>query len=196
MFPSCHRVNDAHRKLGFDREHWKDGRGLRMSDTPRGAGGLMSWTASRRLVSEFRCRALRASLLHSELCAEAIRLVLFADVGADLLQFEPDGGDGVTAGPEMLACEVSFFTAQTGDCDSTLPLQKSDDRSHRMLGWNRDTHMHMIRHQVTLDNLAFLLPGQRVENCAQLPARLPEDGFPSSFGHEHYVILAVPFRMG
>ena len=109
------------------------------SDTPRGAGGLMSWTASRRLVSEFRCRALRASLLHSELCAEAIRLVLFADVGADLLQFEPDGGHGVTAGPEVLACEVSFFTAQTGDCDSTLPLQKSDDRSHRMLGWNRDT---------------------------------------------------------
>jgi len=47
---------------------------------------------------------------------------------------------------------------------------------------------------MTLDNLAFLLPGQRVEDRTQLPARLPENRFPTPFGHEHYV--AVPFGMG
>ena len=56
--------------------------------------------------------------------------------------------------------------------------------------------MHMVRHQMALDNLAFLLPGQRVENRTQLPARLPEDGLPTPLGHENYVVLAVPFRMG
>ena len=36
---------------------------------------------------------------------------------------------------------------------------------------------------MTLDNLAFLLPGQRVEDCTQLPARLPEYGLPAPFTH-------------
>ena len=27
-----------------------------------------------------------------------------------------------------------------------------------------DAHMHVVRHQMTLDNLAFFLPGQRVED--------------------------------
>jgi hypothetical protein len=56
--------------------------------------------------------------------------------------------------------------------------------------------MHMVRHQMTLDNLAFLLPGQRVEDRTQLPTRLPENGFPTPFGYENYVVLAVPFGMG
>ena len=57
-------------------------------------------------------------------------------------------------------------------------------------------HMHMVRHQMALDNLTFLLPSQRVEDRTQLPARLPENGFPTPFGHENYVVLAVPFGMG
>ena len=57
-------------------------------------------------------------------------------------------------------------------------------------------HVHLVRHQMTLDNLAFLLPGQRVEDRTQLPARLPENRFPTPLGHENYVVLAVPFGMG
>jgi hypothetical protein len=56
--------------------------------------------------------------------------------------------------------------------------------------------MHMVWHQMALDNLAFLLPGQRVEDRTQLPARLTENGLPTPFGHKNYVILAVPFGMG
>jgi hypothetical protein len=54
----------------------------------------------------------------------------------------------------------------------------------------------MVWHQMSLNNLALLLPSQRVENRTQLSADLAEDDLPPSFGHEHNVVLAVPFRMG
>ena len=54
-------------------------------------------------------------------------------------------------------------------------------------------HVYVIRHLTALYELAFLLPGQRVEDCAKLFASLPKDRFSSSFGHEDYVVLAVPF---
>ena len=56
---------------------------------------------------------------------------------------------------------------------------------------NRDAHVHVVRHQVSLHDLAFLLFRQRMENRAQLTADAPENGFTPPFGHEHYVILAT-----
>jgi hypothetical protein len=135
-------------------------------------------------------------MVGSELPAYSIRRFLFADVGANLFQFEPDGRYRITAGPEVLACEVSFLTTQAGDGDSTLPFEKPDHRSYRMLGWNGDANVHMVGHQMAFDNLALLLPSQGVEDRTQLPTRLAEDGFPSPFGYENNVVLAVPFRMG
>jgi hypothetical protein len=44
--------------------------------------------------------------------------------------------------------------------------------------------------------MAFLLPGQRVEDYTKLPACLPEDGLPTPFGHENYVILGSPISNG
>ena len=64
------------------------------------------------------------------------------------------------------------------------------------LGGNRHTHMHMVRHPMSLHNRAFLLPGQRVENRTQLPACLPENQLSPPFGHQDYRVLAVPFGMG
>ena len=80
--------------------------------------------------------------------------------------------------------------------DRALPFQKPDHRRHWVFWGNGDAHMHMVRHQMALDNLAFLLPGQRMEDRTQLPARLPENGLPTPLGHENYVVLAVPFGMG
>jgi len=97
--------------------------------------------------------------MDSELSAVSIRFFLFADVLADLLQLEPDGGYGVSTGPEMLAREISLFATHSGYGDRALPFQKSDHRSDRVLGGNRDTHMHMIRHQMAIQNLALFLPG-------------------------------------
>ena len=65
-----------------------------------------------------------------------------------------------------------------------------------MLGWNRDTHVHMVRHQVPLDDLAFLLLRWRVEDRSQLLARFAEDHLPSSFEHKYHMILAVPLGVG
>jgi hypothetical protein len=69
-------------------------------------------------------------------------------------------------------------------------------RRNWILGGNRDTHVHVVRHEVSLQNLALLLPGQCMEDRTQLPAGVAEDGLPPLLGHEHYVILAVPFGMG
>ena len=63
-----------------------------------------------------------------------------------------------------------------------FPFKKPDHRGHRVLGGNRDAHVHMVRHQVPFHDLAFLLPRQRVENRPQLTADLPEDRFAPRLG--------------
>ena len=138
----------------------------------------------------------RAFVNGSELSVLSIRAFLLADVLADLLQFKADRGDSVTAGPEMFAREIPLLTAQPGNGDGTLPLQKSDHGSDWVLGGNRDAHMHMVWHQVSFDYLTLLLSGQRMENRSQMTARLPENYFAPSLGHEHDMVLAVPFGMG
>ena len=138
----------------------------------------------------------RAFANGSELPTCSIRVVLLADVLADLLQFKADRGDGVATGPEMLARKIPLFAAQPGNGDRALPFQEPDHRSDWMLRGNRDTHVHMVRHEVPLHNLAFFLPGQSVENLSQMSARLPEDRLTPPLGHKHNMVLAVPFRMG
>jgi hypothetical protein len=54
----------------------------------------------------------------------------------------------------------------------------------------------MVRHQMPFDNLALLLPSQRMENLSQMTARLPEYHFAPSLGYKHNMVLAVPFGMG
>ena len=63
-----------------------------------------------------------------------------------------------------------------------------------MFGGNRDTHVHMVRHQMAFNDLALLLPSQRVEDCTQLPTRLAEDGFAASLGYEHNVVQQSHFE--
>src|SRR5215813_14666789 len=79
----------------------------------------------------------------------------------------------------MFADEISFLAAQAGDGHGALPFQKPDHRRHRVLGWNRNTHVHMVRHPVPLDDLALLLPSQRMKDRTQLPTRLAENQFPA-----------------
>ena len=138
----------------------------------------------------------RAFVNGSELPVCSIRSFLFADVLADLLQFEADRRDSLTAGPQMFAREIPLLPAQPGNGDCTLPLQKSDHGSDRVLGGNGDAHMHMVWHEVSFDNLTLLLPGQRMENRPQMLTRLPENYFAPSLGHENDMVLAVLFRMG
>ena len=65
-----------------------------------------------------------------------------------------------------------------------------------MLRGNRDTHMHVVRQQMPFENLALLLPGQRMEDFSQMTTNLPEKHLSPSLGHEHHMVFAVPFGMG
>jgi hypothetical protein len=60
----------------------------------------------------------------------------------------------------------------------------------------KPTHMHVVRHQVPLYDLAFFLLRQGMENRLELPANMPENGFPPPLGHEHNMVLAVPLGVG
>jgi hypothetical protein len=138
-------------------------------------------------VALSRRRAVRASVHDSELPAGTIRGFLFADVLADLLQFEPARGHRITAGPAVFAGEVSLLSAHTHNRDGALPLQEPDHGGDRVFGWYRYAHVHMIRHPVPFHDLAFLLLRQRVEDGSQLLASLAEDYFPSSFGNQDHM---------
>ena len=50
-----------------------------------------------------------------------------------------------------------------------------------MLGRNRDAHVHVVYHQMSLHDLAFLLFRQRVEDRTQLTPYASEDRFAPSF---------------
>src|ERR1051325_7026532 len=63
-----------------------------------------------------------------------------------------------------------------------FPFMKPNDRPDRVLGRDRDAHMHMIRHQMSFHDLAFLLLRQRVKNRSQVPAYLAKE---SGEWHSH-----------
>ena len=133
--------------------------------------------------------------MDSELSTVPIRFFLFADVLADLLQLETDRGHGVTTAPEMFSREVSLFAAQSGYGDGALPFEKPDHRSHRVLGGNRDTHMHVIRHQMAIQNLALFLPGQSMEDFSPVSARFSQQHLITTDGFKPYVD-AVHYSLG
>src|SRR5207302_2971186 len=96
-----------------------------------------------------------------EAAAATIRFLLFADVLADLFEFKAHRGHGVPTGPKVLAREIPLFATQAGHRYGALPFQKSHHRSDRILRGNRDAHVHVVRQQVSLDDLALLLPPVR-----------------------------------
>jgi hypothetical protein len=54
----------------------------------------------------------RAFVNGSKLPACSIRILLFADVLADLFQFKPNRGDGIATGPEMLARKIPLLAGK------------------------------------------------------------------------------------
>src|SRR5580692_5414648 len=143
----------------------------------------MSWAASKAVDhgSRSRRRALRAYFLASK-APVAIRGLLLADVLAHLLQLKSYRGRHVAAGPEMLSRDVSLLSAQSGDRNGALPFQKPYHRRDWVLGRNRNTHVHMVWHQVSFQNLTPLLLGQRVKDRPQLAPDMAKDRFRRRLG--------------
>src|SRR5206468_5499414 len=130
-----------------------------------------------------------------EAAAITIRALLFADVCANLLRLETHRGHCVSTGAEVLAREIPLFATQAGHRYGAFPFQKSDHRGHRILRRNRDAHVHMVRQQVSLNDLAPLLPRQRVKYFSPLAACLAKQHLAPPLGHKHHMILTVPTGM-
>src|SRR5437868_7124707 len=82
-------------------------------------------------------------------------IILVTHIATDRILVKTDGGNGIATCPEMLARKVPFFALQTRHRNGALALQKTDHRRHRMLRWNRNQHVNMVRHQMAFENLAL-----------------------------------------
>jgi hypothetical protein len=80
----------------------------------------------------------------------------------------------------------------SGNRHRTLPFQKADNRGHRMLGRDLETHVDMVHQQMPLHNATFFLPRQLMKDPAQARTDFTVYCFPTILGHEHYMILALP----
>ena len=96
----------------------------------------------------------------------------------------------------MFACKVPLFSSKLqGNGDGTLAFQKTNNRGHRKLGGNLYAHMGMIQHQLSLQNTAFFLTGQLMEDGAKLLADLAKNLFPTPLWDKQNMILPIRFRM-
>jgi hypothetical protein len=96
----------------------------------------------------------------------------------------------------MFSGEISLTPRKlAGNGDGTFPLQTADDRGHGIFRRDFDTPMHMIGHQMPLNNPAFLLAGQFVKNRPQGFPDIAKECFTSSLWHKDDMILAIPSRM-
>src|SRR3989442_15144109 len=65
-----------------------------------------------------------------------------------------------------------------------------------MLGRNGNAHMNVIGHDMTFNDLAFLLACQFAEDRSEFGTHVPKQFLAASLGHKHHVVLAIPLRVG
>ncbi len=136
-------------------------------------------------------------------CLKQVHLVepfvlplLIADVFADRRLVGPHRRHEVAPCPEMVARKI-FPPSDIcpGNVDRALAFDKPDDLGYRIFRRNRDQHMHVVDHQVSLLDLGLSLLGQVVKDLAQMLAKLSVQGLAAVFRDKHYVVLAFPLRM-
>src|SRR5215469_2599058 len=116
------------------------------------------------------CRLCRRASLRDDPILGHFHLVHTAKREEKLHRVETDGGHRISACPEMLARKVPLIPTHACDGNGALPFQKTDHRGDRMLRGYGNTHVHMVRHEMPFENLAFLLLGKGVEYGSQLSA--------------------------
>jgi hypothetical protein len=96
--------------------------------------------------------------------------------------------------PEVLTYKILLaLSIHPRKVDSTLALDESHHFRHRVLGWNRDHHVHVIWHQMTLFNPALLLFGEAPEYLAQVLPKSLVQRLATTFGNEN---LCTPICCG
>ena len=93
----------------------------------------------------------------------------------------------------MLAHKI-FLTARisSSNVDRTLPFDVPHYLRNRVLWWDRDHHVHVLRHQMPFLYQALLLPGQTVEYIGQFPSNLTENRLPPVLWNENDMVLTLP----
>ena len=107
------------------------------------------------------------------------------------------GRDEVASGPEMLTHEIALpLPVDLSQMDCALALDKADHLRNRVLRWDRDHHVNMIRHEVTLFDPALLLQGQLAEHISEMLPQFPIKYLPAVLGNEHHVVFDTPISCG
>src|ERR1035437_7239859 len=101
----------------------------------------------------------------------SVFFVLISDVSPDHLFIKSNRGHKVTSGPEILSREILRLPCKSPRYRyRTLPFDIPNNIRHRVLRWNADTNMHVIRHQMPLYNMAFVLDCQLTKYLAKMLA--------------------------
>src|SRR5262249_41131775 len=137
-----------------------------------------------------------ASAPKVELVQAGILLLLVADVFPYGGFVSSNGRDEIASGPKMLPHEIAFsFSIDARQVGCALVLFEPDHLRHRILRWDRNHHVHMIRHQMAFLDPTFLLPRQLPEYLSKMFPQVTIQGFPSALGNENNVVFALPFRV-
>jgi hypothetical protein len=122
---------------------------------------------------------------------------LVTDVGPNHRLIQPHRRYKIPTGPEVLAGKIELpATNPPRHLYRTLALYITHYVRHRILRWNADTHVYMIRHQMTFDYPGLLLHCQLVKYFSQFPAQCPEYPLFSTLGDKYNVVLTIPCRVG
>src|SRR5262249_34350258 len=125
------------------------------------------------------------TLLGQELQFQPVQLLvsdlLTFDVSADRLLIPPDGRNEVAPRPEFVTQKIALLAFHIlRNPDRAFPLQIPDHLRHRI--FRRDQHMHVVGHQMSFFDLAFLALGKLAGYSAQVPPDLPKQRLLRYFG--------------
>ncbi len=109
---------------------------------------------------------------------------------------ETDGGDVIAAGPEVLAGEIAASpTVFSCDLDGAFALEVAHDVGNGVLRRDAEAHVDVIWHEMPLDDLRFLVPGEFVQDFAEMPSKRAENALLPPFRDKNHMIFAVPSGM-
>jgi len=97
-----------------------------------------------------------------QLLQPLIFLFLVLDVFPDRSFVSPHGRDEISSRPEMLPYKIApLFPVNAGQMNRTLALHISDQLRNRVFRWDRNHHVHMIRHHPSSIRLSFCVANLR-----------------------------------
>ncbi len=104
--------------------------------------------------------------------------------------------DTISPRPEVLTNEILLaLSVDSRKVNRTLALDESHHFRYCILGWNRDHHVHVVRHQMTFLNPALLLFGEAPEYLAQVLAKAAVKRLAATLRYENHVLFALPLAV-